>query len=652
MSFKGYRWVSILILILLSLSGCSESQDIDSTMGNTLVTPTMGVQDTSLNEITISKTEYFYSQSIDLELLSDRPGKIYYTTDGTDPSEDTLLYTEAIKLIAGDSVQATCIKVKAFYEDGSESDTVVHTYFVGKDAQDRYNTLVFSVITDPYNLYDNEYGIFVEGKLRADYIDENPGVKINPDAPANYNMRGKESEREVYLEVFESDGTKIIGQAAGIRTYGGWSRAREQKSVKIFARKEYDEQNNKFRYEFFPQKTSVDGRGNILDSFKQIVLRNCGNDNGFGFIRDELFQTLAGKAGYLDYEAVRPAALYVNGDYRGFFWLREVYCDEYFEDQYGKYNGRFEILEGGETFKEEDADGDNIELINEYTSMYDKFSGMDLMDEANYQMVCKAIDVKNYLEYYAFNVYINNEDWPHNNYKTYRYYPSDNEEYREAPFDGRWRYLLHDTDFSFGIYGSSPETQNIANYIGRNGEIKEASPLFGQLIKRDDCRKIFIKKTLDLMNGTFSSDHLNSLLEEMNGERLNELQHTYSRELLEDWVSPADLSWRLSDIKNYASARANYILSSYKDYFGLGNIYALRVKNVAGCKVTINSFGTETDFEGSYYTDYNTEISVIPGSGKELDYWIMNGTKVEGEKLIITASMVKDNVVEVSFVLK
>ena len=98
--------------------------------------------------------------------------------------------------------------------------------------------------------------------------------------------------------------------------YGGWSRASEQKSLKIFVRRSYDEVNNKLRYEFFPDKQSACGDGTVIGAYKRLVLRNAGNDNGFGFIRDELFHTLAGQAGFRDYEAVRPAALFINGDYR------------------------------------------------------------------------------------------------------------------------------------------------------------------------------------------------------------------------------------------------------------------------------------------------------------------------------------------------
>jgi hypothetical protein len=233
--------------------------------------------------ITFSKQDYFYTEDIAVEINSNGPGRIYYSLDGSDPDESQILYTEAIKLSAGKNLEATCIKAKGYYEDGTVSDTIVHTYFTGKEVKERFDTLVFSVTTDPYNLYDYEYGIFIEGKLRDDYVKEHPQVTIEPDDPANYNMRGKDSEREVYLEILEPDGTKITEQNAGIRTYGGWSRAREQKSIKLYARKEYDNENNKFRYEFFPWKTSADGDRNSLDSFKQLVLRNCGNDNGFAF---------------------------------------------------------------------------------------------------------------------------------------------------------------------------------------------------------------------------------------------------------------------------------------------------------------------------------------------------------------------------------
>ncbi len=610
------------------------------------------VNTASEHEVVFSETGYFFSKDLALEILSGSPGKIYYTTDGSEPDKEAEQYEKPIVLKADETAQATSIKAKAYYDDGKESETIVHTYFVGKDVSSRYNTLIFSVTTDPYNLYDYEYGIFVEGKLRDDWIKKNPGVKVDPDDPANFNMRGKESEREVYLEVLTPDGTVAAAQNAGIRTYGGWSRARVQKSIKIYARKEYGEESGKLKYEFFPAKTAANGSGKVQDSFKQLVLRNCGNDNGFAFLRDELFQTLAGQTGYLDYEAVRPAVMYLNGEYRGFFWLHEVYCDDYFEENYGKYQGKFEILEGGDTYKIVDTDGGNAQTVEEYQELFDTYSKLDLTEEQNYQKLCELVDVKNYLEYFAFQIFIGNEDWPHNNYKCYRYYTTNGEQYGKAPFDGKWRYLLHDLDFSTGIYGNGPLIDNIMNYVGQKGEIRDTCPLFGQLMRRSDCREIFFRKTADLANGVFATAYFNRQLEAMHELRKNELYHTYGKQLLEDWVKPNHLNYQMGVLKEYIRKRGDHVLTKYQEYFGLGALYTLTVKPTEGTKLNVNSFSTDQAFTGCYYEDYLTTITAALPEGKQLDYWLVNGEKKEEEELTITADDIKDGNVEVSCVLK
>lgn len=649
----GRRWGIILLTgaAILVLVACSKgNKTVIADKGNISKAQEAAGQDLLRDsELAFSRQGYFYQGDTEVEILSSKPCEIYYTMDGTEPDKAQTRYTEPIKLIANSDTKADCLKAKAFYEDGSESETIVHTYFVGENVNSRFDTLIFSVSTDPYNLYDYDYGIFVEGRLRDEYIENNPGTKIEPNDPANFNIRGREGERPVYLEVLEPDGTLAAAQKAGIRTYGGWSRAREQKSIKIYARKEYDEKNNQLRYEFFPDRTSSDGKA--IDSYKQLVLRNCGNDNGFAFIRDELFQTLAARAGYQDYEAVRPAAMFVNGEYRGFFWLHEVYCDEYFEDHYGDYSGSFEVLEGGETFKEEEEDGSNLKSVQDYNTMY-SYAYRDLTEDSVYQELCELMDVENYLSYYALNIYIGNEDWPHNNYKTYRYYPAKGESFGKAPFDGKWRYLLHDMDFSTGIYGTGALVDNISKYVSQDGSIIKECPLFSQLMRRKDCREIFITKTLDLINGSFAPGYASKVLEDMNASRLNEQQHMYDKELLEYWVSYDQLEGRLEELKNYLNRRAEHIPVKYQEYFSLGRLYRLNVKPAAGCQVKINSFTADAAFEGSYFEDYDTVISAVFPEGKQFGGWLVNGSKVGEELLTVKASMIDQGKVEVELIVK
>lgn len=601
--------------------------------------------------IAFVQQDYFYKDTVYLELVSDRPCDIYYTMDGSEPDKSKSLYQDKIELKSGSQVKVYSIKAKGYFSDDSETDTIVHTYFVGRNVHRRFSTLIFSITSDPYNLYDYEYGILIPGKLRDDFIKANPHKHIDPPDPANFNMRGRESEREAYLEILEADGNVVASQKAGIRVYGGWSRANQQKSLKIFARKAYDQVNNKIRYEFFPDKTSASGDGTTIGAFKRLVLRNTGNDNGFGFIRDELFQTLAGQAGFRDYQAVRPAALFINGDYRGHLWLHEVYCDEYFEQHYGEYAGTFEILEGGETFKKLDDDGVNEYAIEDYEEAY-SYTYEDLRNDAVYNKLREVIDVENYLDYYALQIYIGNEDWPHNNYKVYRYYAAEGEEYREAPFDGKWRYLLHDLDYSFGIYGTGPWEDNLRKYVSKPGEVNRESPLFSQLLLREDCKEYFIKRTLDLINGAFSSDNLNKVLDKMNEERLNEQLRMYDKGLIADWVKPSHLSDQIKRIKEYGADRVSYTLGKYRDYFEMRDIFSLNVRPAKGMGVRINNIEVYSEFDGRYYSRYDTVITAIVPAGKEFSHWIVNNENVNGLELTVNSSHIKDGKVEITFKYK
>jgi hypothetical protein len=252
------------------------------------------------------------------------------------------------------------------------------------------------------------------------------------------------------------------------------------------------------------------------------------------------------------------------------------------------------------------------------------------------------VDVKNYLEYYAYELLIGNQDWPHNNYKTYRYFAAEGEEYNEeAPFDGKWRYLLHDMDYSTGIYGESVMDRYLSNYLGRlNGVKDDVCPLFGQLMKRDDCREIFIRKTLDLTNGVFAAEYFSSVLEELNETRMNEQTYSYTTGKIASWVQPNQLEERLDSLKEYVSDRCNYVYMNMYAFFKLsGTKYTLKLEVPKESSVTVNSFTTDQNFEGKYYTDFNTILTAKTNNGQYFAYWLVDGVKHEEEELVITEAM-------------
>lgn len=489
----------------------------------------------------------FYTASMHIELKAAAgKGEIHYTVDGSMPDASSPVYEEPIPIIGDSSAfpRAVCIQAVIVYEDGTASEPVAHHYFVNTGLNDRFTTLVFAVSGDPDELTEGPDGIFYGH---------------------NYSDRGRDSERQVYVEAYTADGKRLLAQYAGVRVYGGASRESAVKSMKLFARKSYDPNHGKFKLDVFGTENAA---GEVISKYDKLVLRNAGNDFQFAYIRDELAQTLAKKAGFSDYEAVIPAVGYLNGKYYGYYWLHESYCDEYFKQKYGDAAGEFIIIEGGEQYKSDSDDEAERASAEDYQQLYWELCDLDLTQEENYARVTSGIDVENYLDYYAYNIYLSNKDWPNNNYKCYRYEPAAGEDVGDGVYDGRWRYLLHDVDYTFGLY---EQRETKANYDTLAQVMKEHSeryaPLFTALMEREDCRAYFVQKTLDYINGPLSAASILDTFEELSGQRDTELSYYYDyleglRNNGDDsvWTRSSHLKEYTQQIRDFAAARPDYMV--------------------------------------------------------------------------------------------
>ncbi len=611
--------------------------------------------ETTLPEIDISVKSGFYNEDIKLAMVTRTPGSIYYTKNGSEPdakdADSTFLYQSPITLTADKEERVDIFKYKAVYEDGTESETYTNTYFMGENVKNRYDTLVISLTADYDNLYGHENGIFNEGKLREDWLAQHPDEEIVYDTPANYNVRGRVSERPVYIEMFEPTGERIISQNGGIRISGNFTRQSEQKSFKLYARSEYDEQN-KFRYAFFEDLHSF-SHGNILGKFKSLKIRNTGNDRSEGFIRDELGMTLAGQAGFFDTQSVRPVSVYINGAYQGLYWIHSTYDREYFEERYEEFSGEMVVIGNSETNMITDSEDllEN-EYAKEYTEIYNKYSVMDLADDNLLEELNQYIDVENYLQYYAIEVYLSNRDWPFNNVKAYRYV-SDSEYLEDTVFDGRYRYLLYDVDTTMGL-GSVRESLDVSQSFDTLVMLEERNyaPLFSALMKREDCRRFFAEYICDLLNGAFSTDNVSAVLDQMHDLRKNEMQ-----EYIKDSqtnpnipeIGEPYLEMQMDCIKAWAEVTPDNMLSGIQQLWQLGDIYSLHVNMFEGDGVKINSLEvTEPEFTGKYLTGCNTILSPIIPAGEKFDYWEINGEMYMEEEITLDGGMVNDGVIYVT----
>ena len=505
------------------------------------------------DDIIVSQEESFCAGDLVLE-LSDAGGyPIYYTLDGSIPGFESGFYEDPIVFTAADEVQSCVLRARSYDESTGEwGDLFTRTYFYADSMEtlkDRFSTYIVCLTSDPYNLYDYEYGIMVEGKIRDEYVNSPEYISGKLTQPANFTQQGRDWERDAFVEILSPDGERLIAQDAGMRIFGHASRQYYYKSFKLYARKAYG--NDTFAYPFFEDNThGADQK--VQDAYQRLVVRAHGFDKSVTLFREELFQTLCSQIEGIDSKSVAPASVWLNGGYYNFEWLQEDYDDTYMEENYGlMQEGDYyqklalrankltlSIAKGktgsGDEDEEEAVGTEEAEPVVETTDRtpeeeqaskdYHKmaeYAEKDLTDDETFAELEQLVDIDNMLQYFAIETYIANWDWPLNNIKLYRYY-SQNNVYGTGRQDGRWRYLYYDMEAGFNIYNEEPE-----DWLDIE-TVMEQNPLFGAVMKRPDMQEKFAKYIELCIKEYFTEDRVRAAVEKLCGERDSELAESFA----------------------------------------------------------------------------------------------------------------------------
>ncbi len=632
-------------------------------------------------ELTITESG-FYDKDLSVKVEVPQGAKVYYTDDCSVPTvEAGQLYEGPITLAVTEPETVYVLRFKAVYPDERETEVITKTYILGENVTNRYCTTVLSVVGDPDGLFGYENGIFVKGKRFDEWKAANPDTFYGGGVDANFEGRGPEYERAVHVEYFTKEGKSLFEVDGGVRLHGAFTRMKNQKSFRLYARKEYDDKNE-FEYPVVDALKNADGT--VFDRYKRLLVRNSGNDNGFAFIRNELGCELANDAGFQDVWLSEPTVVYLNGIYYGQYWIGNNFDRGYFEEKYGEFPGQFVVLEGKGGVKEDDEDPIVQEYVDEYNALFHRFYKADLTDDAVYNELCKVLDVENYLQYCAIELYLGNVDWPGNNVKVYRYVSPTDEYVDGTVYDGRYRNLLYDLDMGLGLLllgGGGDETDRSLNI-----NLKSQQLLLGDLVKREDCRNYFLNYMCDLMSGPMSAENMIATLEEKHASRQPELYHMLEEtDLMQDSL----WNWENASIyydeveKNYAqivkfaqNRRANMLndiiasfgfnaVEAYTLYVKTGSIPCAESESPMGelSGVESISYGTclsgvqlntmlieEPEYNGVYFGNIPITLSPVLASNETFRHWVVNGEVREGDVLTLTTKDIVEAQIHVEMV--
>lgn len=176
-----------------------------------------------------------------------------------------------------------------------------------------------------------------------------------------------------------------------------------------------------------------------------MLLRAAGNDQDRCFLRDALQHRLCANSAF-ETSAARQTVLYINGAYWGIHNLRERIDDKELARRHGLRPKDIVILADRLVLQE--GDPAQVARFSRFLTMTERW---DAGSSAFVDSLERSLDVDGFLQYMAAQMVLGNMDWPEQNVKWWRYTGAPDTV--RGPRDGRWRFIMGDSDIGFGLSG-------------------------------------------------------------------------------------------------------------------------------------------------------------------------------------------------------
>ena len=624
-----------------------------------------------INPPIFSENSGFFENEFMLIISSYEESEIYYTVDGSNPSNSNTskIYKNPI-LIYDRSNEPN---IYSEYEENDDSPfsitrgmgykkpnylldkpmivraiaknefgiskIVEKTFFITTNDLAYYKDLsVVSLVTNPENLFDAEKGIYITGNQ---FIEWKNSEEYNPrknvwdiNNKCNYFMRGEEWEREGHITIFEK-GTILLEQKLGIRIKGSSTRNTPAKSFNLIARKKYGKSSIKCK--LFPE--NFDKNGKLIEEYKSFSLRQANSETR---LRDKFTTDLFRKRNLTTAE-MRTSVLFINGEYWGMYIIAEQFTDSFIESHYNISKKDVAMIKQY-TIEE----GPEREYQNFMNFAYE-YSNRDLTESGNYLEVFKQVDFISLMEHYCAGIYIGTDDWPGYNFGVWRSMGKkiEGNEYS----DGKWRLITYDLDKTL-LNSSNDDWEHMK--MRSSGT---PAKLFISLLQNKHFKKKFVNLFCDYANGIMTSEKVATLIEEYK-ENCTELitysqlrWSSYKQSKLEGYAYYKNKYLQALDyIYSFFQERKNYTLQHMKKYLNLtGEFHEITILKSGIGKIKVNSINLDDNNEkwkGKYISDYPITITAVSSKNSIFKGWSEDAISKE-ETIIITLE--KDIIIKANF---
>ena len=286
-------------------------------------------------------------------------------------------------------------------------------------------------------------------------------------------------------------------------------------------------------------------RDSSIDSFKHLVLKPFASFWPFSGVQDYFCNILALQLG-LDAPLCRPVLVFLNGEYWGIYFIQEKMDERFLEDHHDINPDSCNIISN---WKGALDHGSNLS----FRQMMNWFRNADLRDDANYEYACSLIDMQNFIDYYVFQTFVNNKDWPGNNMRCWQ------------EGDGPWQWIFFDGDAAiyfedFDVFACAATYFPPSTWLN----YPEAKLVFGKLLDNEQFRIAFTERAQELCNGLFTYEYTFPIFHDMVETlrpKIGEQRHRFG-------YPPSDAVWNNGNniINAFLEHRVDRFLSAMNNF--------------------------------------------------------------------------------------
>ncbi len=430
-----------------------------------------------------------YKDSVQVTISIPENTMVYYTNDGSIPTQENgTLYTEGTVIAIN---RVTVLRARAFDPSGTlqPSETITQSYLMNL-----YHAFpLVSLVTDPEELWSETDGMLATGGTLVKEPGKLPFKLDTGEYPLYRRDDVGKRERPVHVEYYDKQGNTILSQDAEFALQGQYSLDMPQKTFKVRAKARYGEKY--FNAQLFEELD--------FTQYKSFVLRMSGNDCVWTRFNDAFqsqlikrFNEISENPSTVIYQEWQPVVVYLNGVYWGHYNLRER-VDRFFVAQHEGLS-----LEEADNMDILEASGSvNWGSNKEYKAMIKKVEASSPgTSEADLQYILDNIDIDNYFDYMAFEMFFGNSD-PGN----IRFYKLDGE--RE-----KWKWIFYDADY--GLFNSGFNSPK--SYLKQSGAGLQNinNTLIRKLMENDEMKHKFLMRLGEIYQ-VFTTEFMTELFNEM-----------------------------------------------------------------------------------------------------------------------------------------